>query len=82
MVTVADRAESMIAKHEEHARAAASQGAEVIGFQEDLQYPRQDSNRHLRLGRALHSRATRAYGSPARRLGGKRAGGAAWGQCP
>ena len=26
--------ETMIAKHEEHARAAAAQGAKVIGFQE------------------------------------------------
>jgi N-carbamoylputrescine amidase len=32
-------AESMIAKHEEHARAAAAQGAKVIGFQEVFNAP-------------------------------------------
>ena len=31
--------ESMIAKHEEHARAAAAQGAQVIGFQEVFNAP-------------------------------------------
>ena len=31
--------ESMIAKHEEHARAAAAQGAKVIGFQEVFNAP-------------------------------------------
>ena len=32
-------AESMLAKHEEHARAAAGQGAQVIGFQEVFNAP-------------------------------------------
>lgn len=31
--------ESMIAKHEEHAREAARQGAQVIGFQEVFNAP-------------------------------------------
>ncbi len=31
--------ETMIAKHEEHARAAAAQGAKVIGFQEVFNAP-------------------------------------------
>lgn len=31
--------ESMIAKHEEHARRAAAQGAKIIGFQEVFNAP-------------------------------------------